>query len=66
MKIMQSKWNGLGNVQIQDHGSAYVVSYPAANQQQNGSNFEKVFNKSIGSNAWNQARRFAAEKRKGL
>lgn len=66
MKIIQTTFNELGPIQIQDHGIAFIVSYPATNQQQNGSNFEKVFNKGIGSNAWNQARRFAAEKRKGL
>lgn len=61
MKIMQSKWNGLGNVQIQDHGSAFIVSYPSTEHK--GSNFEKVFTKAIGSNAWNEARSFAASQK---
>ena len=58
MKIMQSKWNGLGNVQIQDHGSAFIVSYPSTKHK--GFNLEKVFTKGLGSNAWNNARSFAA------
>ena len=61
MKIIQTKFNKLGPIQIQDHGTAFIVSYPSTNQQSKGSNFEKVFNKVIGSNAWNQAQQFAAE-----
>ena len=61
MKIMQTTFNKKGSIQIQDHGSAYVVLYPAPEHK--GYNVEKVFTKAIGSNAWNEARSFAASQK---
>tara|TARA_R110000765_G_scaffold352019_1_gene441975 strand:+ start:255 stop:452 length:198 start_codon:yes stop_codon:yes gene_type:complete len=61
MKIIQTTFNELGPIQIQDHGIAFIVSYPSTEHK--GSNFEKVFTKAIGSNAWNKARSFAASQK---
>ena len=59
MKIMQTKYNETGPIQIQDHGVAFLVSYPATER---GYQLEKVFSKVTDSNAWNKAQKFAAEK----
>lgn len=61
MKIIQTTWNNHGSIQIQDHGSAYVVSYPS--KEHRGFNLERFFTKAIGSNAWNKARSFAASQK---
>jgi hypothetical protein len=61
MKIMQTTFNKHGSIQIQDHGSAYIVSCPS--QEHKGFNIEKVFNKGGGEHAWNNARSFAASQR---
>lgn len=42
MKIIETTWIAAGAIQVQDHGSAFVVSYPSAVR---GFNQEKVFNK---------------------
>ena len=60
MNIKQTTFNKNGPIQIQDHGEAYIVSYPS---EQAGYQREKVFNKAIGANAWQQARSFAKEMR---
>ncbi|MGZ0246589.1 MAG: hypothetical protein ACKVH1_11635 [Alphaproteobacteria bacterium] len=64
MKIIETNYNEFGPVQIQDHGSAYVVLYPASEAENKGFNREETFSKSIGNKALNQARKFAAEKLK--
>tara|TARA_R110000824_G_scaffold11910_2_gene52355 strand:- start:1120 stop:1335 length:216 start_codon:yes stop_codon:yes gene_type:complete len=61
MNIKQTTYNNKGPIQIQDHGLAYLVSYPS---DQAGFQREKVFNKAIGANAWQEARAFAKEKKK--
>ena len=61
MKIMQTTFNKLGPIQIQDHGIAFIVSYPSAEHR--GYNIEKIFNKGGGEHAWNNARSFAALQR---
>tara|TARA_B110000046_G_scaffold137131_1_gene143406 strand:+ start:113 stop:328 length:216 start_codon:yes stop_codon:yes gene_type:complete len=58
MNIKQTTFNKKGPIQIQDHGQAYIVSYPS---EQAGYQREKVFNKAIGANAWQAARSFAKE-----
>jgi hypothetical protein len=60
MKIIQTWYSEAGLVQIQDHGLAFVVSYPATGESLRGCQREKVFSKGIGFGAWNLARRFAA------
>lgn len=45
MNIKQTTFNKKGPIQIQDHGQAYIVSYPS---EQAGYQREKVFNKAIG------------------
>tara|TARA_R100001163_G_scaffold20942_1_gene18011 strand:- start:83 stop:301 length:219 start_codon:yes stop_codon:yes gene_type:complete len=62
MKIIRTKFNDFGPVQIQDHGSAFVVSYPSTHADTKGYQKEKKFPKTIGGNAWNDAQKFAAEK----
>tara|TARA_R110002020_G_scaffold114992_2_gene264492 strand:+ start:653 stop:868 length:216 start_codon:yes stop_codon:yes gene_type:complete len=62
MKIIRTKYNDFGPVQIQDHGSAFVVSYPSTHPDTRGYQKEEKFSKAIGSNAWNKAQKFAAEK----
>ena len=42
MKVVKTTWIAAGAIQIQDHGSAFIVSYPSAVR---GFNSEKVFNK---------------------
>ena len=64
MKIISTKYNDFGPVQLQDHGSAFVVSYPSTHADTRGYQKEKKFSKAIGSNAWNDAQKFAAEKAK--
>ena len=64
VKVIQTKYNELGYVQIEDHGGAFLVSYPAVERDHRGWQREKVFNKHIGSNAWNKVQKFAAEKLK--
>ena len=59
MKISKTFFNDYGA--IQDHGSAFVVSYPDINNA--GYSKEKIFNKYIGDTAWNDAQKFAAERR---
>ena len=71
MKIMQTTFNNHGMIQIQDHGSAYIVSYPSEehkgyNHVFNSTIIEKVFNKGGGEHAWNNARSFAALQRADL
>ena len=70
MRIIQTKHNQHGPVQIQDHGSAFLVSYPDKNNP--GYQREKIFTKVIGApllalkaDAWNRAQAYAAEKRRG-
>jgi len=63
MRIIQTKYTEHGPVQIQDHGSAFLVSYPDKNNP--GYQREKTFTKAIGADAWNNAQAFAAEKRRG-
>tara|TARA_Y100000401_G_scaffold98635_1_gene86527 strand:+ start:1955 stop:2149 length:195 start_codon:yes stop_codon:yes gene_type:complete len=63
MRIIQTKYTEHGPVQIQDHGSAFLVSYPDKNNP--GYQREKTFTKAIGADAWNDAQAFAAEKRRG-
>ena len=63
MRIIQTKYTEHGPVQIQDHGSAFLVSYPDQNNP--GCQREKTFTKAIGADAWNNAQAFAAEKRRG-
>ena len=58
MQIKLTTTNENGTTQIQDHGQAYIVSYPSG---QAGYNREKVFNKAIGANAWQAARAFAED-----
>jgi hypothetical protein len=60
MKIMQTWYSESGPVQIQDHGLAFVVSYPATEESLRGCQREKVFGKGIGFGAWNLAQGFAA------
>jgi len=58
MKIIKTTWIAAGAIQVQDHGSAFVVSYPSAVR---GFNREKVFNK-VGrgaGSALREARAFA-------
>lgn len=59
MVIKQTIYNKKGAVQIQDHGTAYIVSYPS---DQRGWQREKTFDKAIGANAWTSAQGFAKEK----
>jgi hypothetical protein len=42
MKVIETTWIAVGAIQIQDHGTAFIVSYPSAVR---GFNQEKVFNK---------------------
>ena len=63
MRIIQTKFTEHGPVQIQDHGSAFLVSYPDKNNP--GYQREKTFTKAIGAAAWNNAQAFAAQKRRG-
>ena len=63
MKILKTKFNGAGVVQIQDHGTAFIVSFPSTVK---GCQKEEIFSKNIGGNAWNKAQKFAAEKLKRL
>ena len=63
MRIIQTKYTEYGPVQIQDHGSAFIVSYPDQNNP--GFQREKTFTKVIGADAWNRAQAYAAEKRRG-
>jgi hypothetical protein len=63
MRIIQTKHNQHGPVQIQDHGSAFLVSYPDRNNV--GYQRERIFTKAIGADAWNNAQAYAAEKRRG-
>ena len=58
MNIKQTTFNKKGPIQIQDHGEAYIVSYPS---EQAGYQREKVFSKGIGFKAWQAARSFAKE-----
>ena len=60
MKILKTFFNNYGAVQIQDHGAAFLVSYPDINNA--GYTKEKKFNKHINSTAWNDAQKFAAKK----
>lgn len=62
MKIVKTFFNDHGAIQIQDHGAAFVVSYPDTRRV--GYFNEKKFNKHIGGTAWNDAQKFAAEKRR--
>ena len=62
MRIVQTKFTEHGPVQIQDHGSAFLVSYPDQNNP--GYQREKTFDK-IFPTAWNDAQAYAAEKRRG-
>ena len=62
MKIISTKYNDFGPVQLQDHGSAFVVSYPSTHPDTKGYQKEEKFSKTIGSNAWIKAQKFAAEK----
>jgi hypothetical protein len=64
MKIMQTKWTKNGAIEIQNHGSAFVVTYPSQDPNQKGFSHSKTFSKAIGSNAWNQAQSFAASKKR--
>tara|TARA_Y100001938_G_scaffold135578_1_gene197399 strand:- start:433 stop:651 length:219 start_codon:yes stop_codon:yes gene_type:complete len=59
MRIIQTKFNEHGPVQIQDHGSAFLVSYPDQNNL--GYQREKTFTKVIGADAWNRAQAFASQ-----
>ena len=43
MKVIETTWIAAGAIQVQDHGSAFIVSYPSAVR---GFNQERVFNKS--------------------
>tara|TARA_R110000824_G_scaffold11224_3_gene48627 strand:- start:3226 stop:3441 length:216 start_codon:yes stop_codon:yes gene_type:complete len=61
MKIIKTFFNQYGAIQIQDHGAAFLVSYPDINNA--GFTKEKIFNKYIGDTAWNDAQKFAARKR---
>jgi len=63
MKAIQTKFTEHGPVQIQDHGSAFLVSYPDQNNP--GYRRERTFTKVIGADAWNCAQAYAAEKRRG-
>ena len=60
MKILKTFFNNYGAVQIQDHGAAFLVSYPDIKNA--GYRKEKTFNKHIHSTAWNDAQKFAAKK----
>jgi len=62
MKIVKTFFNAYGAIQIQDHGAAFVVSYPDTKRA--GYFNEKKFNKHIGGTAWNDAQKFAAGKRR--
>ena len=61
MKIIKTFFNKHGAIQVQDHGEAFLVSYPDINKA--GYSKEKNFSKSIGGSAWNDAQKFAAESR---
>ena len=61
MKKIQTKYNARGPIQIQDHGSAFLVSYP--DHKNPGYQREKLFDKIV-PDAWNRAQAFAAEKRR--
>jgi hypothetical protein len=61
MKIIKTFFNKHGAIQVQDHGEAFLVSYPDINNA--GYSKEKIFSKGIGRSTWNDAQKFAAEKR---
>ena len=61
MKIIKTFFNQYGAIQIQDHGTAFIVLYPDITRT--GYSKEETFNKHIGSTAWNDAQKFAARKR---
>ena len=42
MKVIETTWIAAGAIQVQDHGSAFIVSYPSAVR---GFSQEKVFDK---------------------
>ena len=63
MKISKTFFNHRGAIQIQDHGEAFLVSYPDITNA--GCTREKTFSKHIASTAWNDAQKFASEKRTG-
>ena len=42
MKVIETTWIAAGAIQVQDHGSAFIVSYPSAVR---GFSQERVFNK---------------------
>ncbi len=42
MKIIETTWVAAGAIQVQDHGSAFIVSYPS---EVRGFNQEKIFGK---------------------
>ena len=50
MKIIKTFFNQYGAIQIQDHGAAFLVSYPDINNA--GFTKEKIFNKYIGGTAF--------------
>ena len=52
MQIKQTTFNKNGPIHIQDHGEAYIVSYPS---ELAGYQEEKVFSKGIGVKAWQAA-----------
>jgi hypothetical protein len=58
VRIIETFKTPRGLVQIQDHGTAFLVSYPA---DPAGSYREKKFTKIIGASTWNKAQAFAAE-----
>tara|TARA_R110001606_G_C15109302_1_gene620714 strand:+ start:45 stop:446 length:402 start_codon:yes stop_codon:yes gene_type:complete len=62
MQIKQTTFNKNGPIHIQDHGEAYIVSYPS---ELAGYQEEKVFSKGIGVKAWQAARAFAKDIRDG-
>lgn len=61
MKIIRTTYRGGRPIQIQDHGVAFVVVYPDLKNP--GYNREKVFSKTIGGHAWNNAQKFAKKQR---
>ena len=56
MRIIQTQLTDFGAVQIQDHGVAFLVVYPATEPEVRGWNREKTFDKK----SWNAAQMFAA------
>ena len=61
MRIVRTKYSEHGPVQIQDHGTAFLVSYPALEPENAGYQREKIFDKTS-AGAWNKAQHFAANK----